>query len=108
MPVYYDEVNERQEFMKKTIWESNIAIDCGCFASYLYHSDATQSANLYKLEFEAYDEILKTITNEFPRTDKGQLLKEMFTVVYKLEGEYIEAWRKKEVLITQNTDDRTI
>jgi len=108
MPVYYDELNERQEFIKKTMWESNIAIDCSCFASYIYHSDVSQSANLYELEFDAYDKILKTITDEFPRADKVQLLKEMFSVVYKLEEEYIEAWRKKEVLITQNTDDRTV
>tara|TARA_B100000809_G_scaffold7337_1_gene7243 strand:- start:31197 stop:31523 length:327 start_codon:yes stop_codon:yes gene_type:complete len=108
MPVYYDEVNERLKFIEKTMWESNIAIDCSCFASYIYHSDVSQSANLCELEFDAYDKILKTITDEFPRTDKVQLLKEMFSVVYKLEEEYIQAWRKKEVLITQNTDDRTI
>ena len=107
MPVYYDEENERQEFIRKTIWESNITIDCGCFASYLYQ-DASQLDSLYKFEFNAYDKLVKTATDRFPRTDRVQLLKEIFNVVYKLEEEYIEAWKKKEVLITQNTDDRTI
>ena len=107
MPVYYDEETERLEFIRKTIWKSNVSIDSGCFASYLYQ-DANHSANLYKIEFDAYDKIVKTITGEFPRTDKGQLMKDMFKVVYILEEEYIEAWRKKEILITQNTDDRTV
>ena len=107
MPVYYDEKDERLEFIRKTIWESKVSVDSSFFASYLYQ-DSFQTDNLYKFEFDAYDKIVKTITGEFPRTDKGQLMKEMFSVVYKLEEEYIEAWRKKEILITQNTDDRTV
>ena len=90
MPVYYEEKDERQEFIKQLINVSDLEIDSGCFASYLYgDSDYGNLDNNH----DKYDEIFQKTQNQFPRTDKFELLKDMFGVVYNLEQKYIEAWR---------------
>ena len=90
MPVYYEEKEERQEYIKQIIKESGVDIDSGCFASYLYRD--SDYGNLGD-SHDKYDEIFQKMQNRFPRTDKFKLLKDMFNVVYKLEQKYIESWR---------------
>ena len=90
MPVYYSEIDERKQFIEKAIDESMIAIDCSNFTSYLYKDLGYD--NIHKLAFAGYDELVEKVQNRFPREKNFQLIKEIFSVLVKLEKEYIEAW----------------
>ena len=105
MPVYYEEKDERVGFIKKIISDSSAPIDCGCFASYLYRD---VSYNPKKFEYTEYEDVMFKIQRQFPRTEREQLLKETFSVIYNLEQEYIKAWTKEGLPIKLNDYDRTI
>ena len=93
MPVYYDEKDERKEFIKNTINNLPVAVDTGCFASYLYKDVGYENL---KLEYAEYDKMMEIITNRFPRLDRVQVLKEVFSTIVDVEQEYIKAWMSKE------------
>ena len=93
MPVYYDEKDERKEFIKNTINNLPVAVDTGCFASYLYKDVGYENL---KLEYAEYDKMMEIITNRFPRLDRIQVLKEVFSTIVDVEQEYIKAWMSKE------------
>ena len=105
MPVYYEEKDERVEFITKIISESSAPIDCGCFASYLYKD---VSYNPDKFEYTEYEGIMTKVQNQFPRTKREDLLKEVFSVIYNLEQIYIKAWTKKDLSLKINEYDRTV
>jgi hypothetical protein len=93
MPVYYDEKDERKEFIKNTINNLPVAVDTGCFASYLYKDVGYENL---KLEYAEYDKMMEIITNRFPRLDRVQVLKEVFSTIVDVEQEYIKVWMSKE------------
>jgi len=93
MPVYYDEKDERKEFIRNTINNLPVAVDTGCFASYLYKDVGYENL---KLEHAEYDKMMEIITNRFPRLDRIQVLKEVFSTIVDVEQEYIKAWMGKE------------
>ena len=93
MPVYYDEKDERREFIKDTIRNLPVTVDTGCFASYLYKDVGYENLELEHVE---YDKMMDTNTHRFPRLDKFQLLKEVFSTIVEIEQEYIKAWLTKE------------
>jgi len=89
MPVYYDEKDERRAFIKDTIRNLPVAVDTGCFASYLYKDVGYENL---ESEHAEYEKMMDTITHRFPRLDKFQLLKEVFSTIVEIEQEYIKAW----------------
>ena len=99
MPVYYEEKSERKQFIKEVLKNSNVAVDTGCFAGYLYKD--TEYGKQSKLEYNEYDSLMQEIHRRFPRTDTPQLLKETFTAIYELEKEYIKTWKSKKTLNEQ-------
>jgi|TARA_Y100001951_G_C11262303_1_gene253301 recombinational DNA repair protein RecT len=94
MPVYYEEKEERKAFIKDLLSKSSVSIDTSCFAGYLYRD---QVDVVLELEYNEYDKILKKVKQRFPRTDVNKLVKDMFSVIVKMEEEYIKAWMGKEV-----------
>ena len=92
MPVYYEEKEERKAFIKDLLSKSSVSIDTSCFAGYLYRD---QVDVVLELEYNEYDKILKKVKQRFPRTDVNKLVKDMFSVIVKMEEEYIKVWYKE-------------
>ena len=81
MPVYYEEKDERVEFIKKIISDSSAPIDCGCFASYLYR-DVSYNPN--KFEYTEYEDVMFKIQRQFPRTEEHAFRDETKNSIFNL------------------------
>ena len=89
MPVYYEERDERRAFIRDVLRNTYVSIDTSCFAGYLYKDFGSGGQ---ELEYKQYDKIMEKVKHRFPRTDIHILFKDVFSVIIKMEDEYIKAW----------------
>jgi len=91
MPVYLDEVNAVEDFIKQKIKENaDICIDTSHFATWVYAGHMGYVSKTY----EAYGELLEETEKQFPLLGKDESLRLISEVLKDGEKEWVDAWMK--------------
>ena len=87
MPVYYDDKDAREEFIKEVITQTGY--DAADFAAYIY----MDGQGLYTEEnYACYKQVIDAVTEKFPTVEGGHLVEEIARVMRNEEEQYIDAW----------------
>lgn len=89
MPVYLDEKDEREEFIKELI--DKVGYDSSDFAGYIYMDMQGLSIDNH---YADYKKMIDAVAEKFPTTEPGVLVEEISKIMRDEESEWIELWSK--------------
>ena len=89
MPVYYDEISERKEFIKTQLKNSNYSLSD--FATYIYEDNIDCMGAIVN----DYDDIIDTVAEKYSNVDMSDILGEIYSVIEESEREFLDTWSSR-------------